>query len=84
VYIGIAEEIRNNKNYEYNKIFKFLGAESYIIDESKDSNVRTYKKPIKTNDAKILYNIYKPHNENLYKILGRKIDIWEDYYKKLN
>lgn len=31
----------------------------------------------------MLYNIYKSHNEVLYKILGRKIDIWENYYHKL-
>ena len=32
---------------------------------------------------KQLYNIYKSHNEGLYKILGRKIDIWENYYIQL-
>ena len=31
----------------------------------------------------MLYNIYKSHNEVLYKLLGRKIDIWENYYDRL-
>ena len=31
-----------------------------------------------------LYNIYKSHNEKLYKILGRKIEIWEKYYNSIN
>ena len=32
---------------------------------------------------KKLYHIYKEHNERLYKILGRKIDIWENYYNTI-
>ena len=44
--------------------------------------MRKYKKPIPKDLEKYLYDIYKPHNEKLYKILGRKIEIWESYYSK--
>ena len=34
-------------------------------------------------DKKFLYNIYKPHIENVYSIIGRKIDSWENFYSSL-
>lgn len=30
-----------------------------------------------------LYNIYEPHNNKLYKLLGRKIPDWIEYYNKM-
>jgi hypothetical protein len=84
LHIAISEEVHRNKNIEYNKIYQFLGATKTItVDDTADTNVRSYAKPLSKQDARILYDIYKPHNEKLYSILGRKIDIWEDYYKKL-
>jgi len=82
LYIGIAEEIKQNKQIEYNKIFTFLGAsKNIVLDESCDTHILKYKEPIKVSDAKILYDIYKGHNEKLYALLGRRIDCWENYYK---
>jgi hypothetical protein len=82
LYIGIAEEIKQNKQIEYNKIFTFLGAsKNIVLDESCDTHILKYKQPIKVADAKILYDIYKGHNEKLYALLGRRIDSWENYYK---
>jgi hypothetical protein len=84
IYIGIAEEIRKNKQEEYNKIFAFLGTKDRIrINEECDTHIRSYNKPISKEDAKVLYDIYKPHNERLYALLGRPITAWEDYYKTL-
>ena len=82
IYIGIAEEIALDKNKEYNKIFNFLGVESKtnIIDE--DSFIGTYKYDITMNIKKKLYEIYLPHNKKLYNILGRRIEVWEKYYKE--
>lgn len=81
LYIGISEEIRNNPNYEYNKIYSFLGAKNIEINENLDTHIRHYSTKIPKDLESLLYNTYKSHNENLYKILGRKIDIWENYYK---
>lgn len=81
LYIGIAEEIKANKHKYYNEIFKFLGAaEISAINESANDQT-PYKTPIPRRLEKMLYHIYKPHNERLYTLLGRKIDIWEEYYK---
>jgi hypothetical protein len=84
IYVGISEEINKNKLKYYNEIYEFLGAtELKQIDETLNTHIRKYDKDIPKELEKYLYNIYKPHNEKLYKILGRKIDIWEDYYIQL-
>lgn len=81
LYIGIAEEIKTNKKKYYNEIIRFLGGnELEEINENLDTHIMEYKKPIPKVLEKKLYQIYKPHNKRLYKILGRKIDVWEKYY----
>jgi len=85
LYIGISEEINQNKLKYYNEIYQFLGATKLKkINENLNIHVRKYTRNIPKKLEKYLYNIYKPHNEKLYKILGRKIDSWENYYIKLN
>jgi hypothetical protein len=84
LYIGISEEINQNKQKYYNEIYEFLGATKLKkINDTFNTNVRKYKRKIPKKLEKYLYNIYKPHNEKLYKILGRKIDSWENYYIQL-
>ena len=84
LYIGISEEINKNKQKYYNEIYKFLGTTKLIkINDTLNTHVREYTKKIPKKLEKYLYNIYKPHNEKLYKILGRKIDSWENYYIQL-
>ena len=81
LYIGISEEINKNKLKYYNEIYEFLGTTKLKkIDDTLNRHVRKYEKKIPKKLEKYLYNIYKPHNEKLYKILGRKIDSWENYY----
>ena len=82
LYIGISEEIKQNKELEYSKIFKFLGVsniKNFNIDL--DKNINNYKFKLSKKDKQYLYRIYKPHIENLYLKLGRRIKSWEDYYK---
>jgi len=84
LYIGISEEIRANKKKEYNKIIEFLGGDALKeINERVDTAIGKYKKSIPKILEKKLYDIYKPHNERLYEILGRRIPSWETYYDKL-
>ena len=84
LYIGISEEINKNKLKYYNEIYNFLGTTSLEkIDKNLNAHTRRYSKTIPKNLENYLHNIYKPHNEKLYKILGRKIEIWENYYNQL-
>ena len=85
IKICISEEIKENKKNEYNKIFKFLGTHPVNkININCDTRIGNYKKKIPEKLEKMLYNIYKKHNQKLYKILGRKINKWEEYYEKFN
>ena len=83
LYIGISEEINQNKLKYYNEIYEFLGAHKLKKIQNCNCHTRKYGKSIPEDLVKYLYNIYKPHNEKLYKILGRKIDSWENYYIQL-
>jgi hypothetical protein len=84
LYIGIAEEIKADKQKYYNEIIVFLGASRIDkINDTVDVHVREYAKPIPKILEKKLYNIYEPHNKKLYEMLGRKIQIWENYYDLL-
>lgn len=83
LYIGIAEEILKDKFVEYNKIIKFLGCDEMSDIQINDTNIREYKKTIPKKLEQKLYNIYKDHNEKLYELLGRKINIWEGYYNTI-
>jgi hypothetical protein len=83
LFIGISEEIKTNKNI-YNDIYNFLGAKTLNeINENNDTHIGNYRKQIPKILEKKLYHIYKEHNERLYKILGRRIDIWENYYTEI-
>lgn len=83
LYIGISEEIRENPNVEYNKIYSFLGARNIKIYQDLNTHISKYSSIIPKDLELMLYNIYNSHNEVLYKILGRKIDIWEKYYDRI-
>ena len=83
LYIGISEEIRENPNVEYNKIYSFLGARNIEIKQNIDTHLGKYSSKIPKDLELMLYNIYKSHNEALYKIISRKINIWENYYDRL-
>jgi len=81
LYIGISEEIKKDKQKYYNEIAKFLGARTtLIVNKNLDTHMKEYARPIPRCLEDKLYAIYKEHNERLYNILGRRIDIWEKYY----
>jgi len=78
-----AEEIKTNKQKYYNDMIKFLGGNEVNEFFENDVHIREYNRPIPKVLEQKLYNIYKQHNEILYEILGRKINIWENYYNDL-
>ena len=86
IHISISEEILENPSKEYNKIFNFLGADinNNIYNYTTTAYKTNYKKKEMTKENFIyLHDIYKPYNEQLYKLLGRRIDKWETKYKKI-
>lgn len=82
LYIGISEEIKANKKVEYAKIFNFLGV--HLPDEfntAVDRHIRNYQTRMTDDTIRLMHNIYGPHINRTYAMLGRKIDLWEKYYK---
>ena len=85
IHISISEEILENPIEEYNKIFKFLGTKEINKKKSEyktDFYKTSYIDSISNENFKYLYNLYKPHNEKLYNLLGRTIHKWESKYNK--
>ena len=81
LYIAVAEEIQRDKYSEYHKIMKFLGSDKEVNITNLDTHIGKYKKHIPEDLKHRLYKIYKSHNQKLYEIMGRTINIWEEYYK---
>jgi hypothetical protein len=86
VYIGIAEEILNNPLEEYNKIYSFLGVDHIDKINFADNIHKDYNNNLEiSNDYYFkLYDIYKKYNDELYELLGRKINLWENKYTEKN
>lgn len=78
VYVGIAEQFKNNKQ-KYNEIFNFLGCSSIVLKDD-DTHIRKYEKQIPKCLEEKLVNIYKPHVEKLYLMLGFRVEEWKHYY----
>ena len=74
--IVVAENIRKDPAAEYNKIFEFLGAKGFAF-EAEDEHVGSYETKLSPQVARKLRNVYKAHNERLFKFLGYRIPEWE-------
>jgi hypothetical protein len=83
IHICVSEDVLENPQIEYNKIFLFLGAGEIKINFTDSVHKRNYKKKISQDDFNTLYAIYKEYNEKLYNLLGYRIKKWEDMYEKL-
>jgi hypothetical protein len=71
-----SEEFFRDPSKIYNQVLDFLGVENFELD-----TYRTYGKVNKNRKIdSIFYNelldYFKPHNQRLYELLGRKFD-WE-------
>ncbi len=70
-----AEDFFSEPSKIFSQILDFLEVKHYEVDFSKKYNARQYKE-INPNSKKFLQNFFKPHNEKLYKLLGRNFN-WD-------
>tara|TARA_B110000879_G_scaffold211942_1_gene306237 strand:+ start:47 stop:802 length:756 start_codon:yes stop_codon:yes gene_type:complete len=82
VLILISDENKKDILKCYNKIFTFLGVKKLSNIKNNNRHAGTYPEELDMTNKKLLYKIYKPHNEKLYNLLGRKVDLWEEYYNE--
>ena len=70
-----SEDLANNTNDTLNQIFNFLGLSDIKINDTSQKNKREYS-PMKEKTRNLLIEFYKPHNQELYRLVNRKFD-WD-------
>ena len=73
----VQEEYKEDNQRELNKIFKFLGLEEEELEGLTKFEGKRPNGKMDEETKNFLIEEYKEHNENLFKVLGRKIEIWE-------
>lgn len=74
-HILSTDDLKKNSNHVLNEIFEFLGLDRQKIDILTKKNTGNYKSMnIETRTELVEY--FKPHNERLYKLLGRNFE-WD-------
>tara|TARA_B100000029_G_scaffold103718_1_gene94266 strand:- start:14004 stop:14876 length:873 start_codon:yes stop_codon:yes gene_type:complete len=66
-----SEELSKNTHNTLNKIFDFLDLQNTEINDISKKNKREYR-AMKKETRDFLIELYKPHNEKLYDLIGRK------------
>ena len=70
------DDLENNTAETLNTVFKFLGISEYDIKDLSKKNIGKYEK-MNPQTKKLLQNFYKPYNEELEILTGRKFN-WND------
>ncbi len=82
VKILISERVQKTPQKYYNEIFEFLNVNQCDLNIKDDIHKRSYNNEISKEDFIKMYNYYKPYNDELYELLGYKIEEWESIYKE--
>ena len=72
----ITEELQQDPNSIINKVFNFLDLKNYNIPDLQKRNTTKYS-DMKIETRKMLYEFYKPYNDELEKLLSMKFK-WTD------
>lgn len=73
IHIGITEDLLENPQDILNEIFSFLKLSDYNIPNLEKQNVGSYEK-LSIQTRSLLNDYFKPHNEKLYKFLGKNLN----------
>ena len=71
-----SEDLASETQRVLREIFYFLGLPAYNIKNTEKVNVSKYSK-MDQDTRKILIEFFKPHNERLFKFIGKKFD-WDE------
>ncbi len=71
-----SEEFDSNEDETLNKVFEFLNLKQHTPKNLQRKHVGNYKESMNPETRKKLIEYFRPHNEKLYKFLGRKFD-WD-------
>lgn len=74
IHIVILDDLVTHPADEVNKVFKFLGLQEYTLDSYEPENKASYDlNEISESTIQLLREFYKPYNQELEKMLGRKL-----------
>lgn len=73
ILILSTEDFKNDNNMTYSKIFDFLDIPEHSINKKEMIGKGEYE-PMKETARKMLIEFYKKHNEDLFKLIGKKFD----------
>jgi hypothetical protein len=79
-----SEDLFKNTSETYNKVLKFLGLPPHELNSYPNLGGVNKMKPIEPPLRKQLTEFFKPHNERLYKFLGKNFDWESKIYEKHN
>ncbi len=82
VKIYISEQVQKDPQKYYNEMFEFLNVNHYDLNIKNDVHTQKYENQISKEDFIKMYHYYKPYNDELYELLGYKIEEWESIYKE--
>ncbi len=82
VKILISERVQKEPQKYYNEIFDFLNVNSCDLNIKDNIHKRDYNDKISKEDFITMYHYYKSYNDELYELLGYKIEEWESIYKE--
>ena len=69
------EDMHRGRQQILDQVFEFLGVHPFVVKTQRNRNTGEYEK-MNEETRKLLVEYYKPHNERLYKLLGRRFD-WD-------
>ena len=72
-----SEELFEKTTETYNEVLEFLGLTYYELPGYKKFKERQYSEKLDTNLRTELTTFFQPHNQKLYKFLGKDFD-WEN------
>ncbi|MEM4245615.1 MAG: sulfotransferase [Candidatus Nanoarchaeia archaeon] len=75
ILIITTEDLEKNPTKTLNQVFQFLNLPSYEIKKPEHRKAANYEK-MNANTRKLLIDYFKPHNERLYAMIGKRFD-WD-------
>lgn len=75
-FIIQSEEFFRNPDVIYNQTLKFLGLRHYNLSNYEPVKVGKYKSQLKSETREFLSAYFKPYNEELFQLIGRRFD-WD-------
>ena len=69
-----SERFFKDTNTVFNEVLQFIGANPHKVHNPKAYNRYPYKQPINPETREKLIEYFKPYNEELFKLIGRRFD----------